>query len=447
MGDAKPKLNIFNLGSLGVNRVLSPIHKRDGELMQAQNALSGIQQGRDALRKRWGMTKYNGTVYPAAIKSIHGLPYAGFADPSTGSGSWTSASGFVLWPGFQQWFQAGPTYADTTASIALSNFSLPPFSTAQGVYQIFETQGGLGAHYLHSFDANTLTTSSRLSTMIDGMVGAWSSVDSTGPQYITYRVGIFGGWQAESIDPSGTRTAMGAEGDFDNLISPVQANQAAVCATADGTIVGILTYGIWQLTWGGSWSLGTDIQTTYASPLADYELLGTTLAVSRNRIFFSVYDNNQVRAGLGRLWKSDDYGATWSELRVGGVANGKLDIIYASLSNDWVIIAEQTSSAPITLYANEWKLYISYDNGDNFTLLATISGTDVSPYIYGSRLFGQTTGDYVGAWFDMETGEVFIYTVDDSANYTALVSVPANGYWSKYATPAVSFGAIFPPTP
>lgn len=89
----QPKLNIYNLGSLGVNRVLSPVHKKDGELLQAQNALSKIFQGRDVLGKRWGMTVYNSTVLPSGVVAIHNLPLGTFADPPPPStGSWSLLS-------------------------------------------------------------------------------------------------------------------------------------------------------------------------------------------------------------------------------------------------------------------------------------------------------------------------------------------------------------------
>jgi hypothetical protein len=81
MGDAHPKLNIYNLGSKGVNRVLSPIHKEDGELMQAQNAVSGVVQGQHAIKKRWGMVAYNGDAMNGPIQTIYNLPVASFADP------------------------------------------------------------------------------------------------------------------------------------------------------------------------------------------------------------------------------------------------------------------------------------------------------------------------------------------------------------------------------
>lgn len=111
-----PKVNLYNLGSLGVNRVLSPVHKTDGEFTQAQNVETGKHaQGRDAIKKRRGMLLYNALGFGTTVIAIHNLPYGGFADStgSTGStGSTTSWSGWV--EPFATWQRNGPGYWDGT---------------------------------------------------------------------------------------------------------------------------------------------------------------------------------------------------------------------------------------------------------------------------------------------------------------------------------------------
>lgn len=112
---ASPKINLYNLGALGVNRVLSPVHKTDGEYLQAQNAQSGKHsQGRDAIKKRWGMAIYNAIGFGASVLAIHNLPYGGFPDPSTGStGSTGSTASWAGWvEPFATWQRNGPGFWD-----------------------------------------------------------------------------------------------------------------------------------------------------------------------------------------------------------------------------------------------------------------------------------------------------------------------------------------------
>lgn len=80
------KLNIYNLGDLGIDLVGSPVHIADGALVQAQNAAVSQNQGEHGLKKRFGMAKLNATALNsgAAILSVGGVP---FAAPSGGGGS------------------------------------------------------------------------------------------------------------------------------------------------------------------------------------------------------------------------------------------------------------------------------------------------------------------------------------------------------------------------
>ena len=69
------KINIFNLGSLGVNVDKSALHLEDGELSKAQNAIrDGIGQD-GAIRKRPGLVKYSADVTGSVLGGI-GVPLA-----------------------------------------------------------------------------------------------------------------------------------------------------------------------------------------------------------------------------------------------------------------------------------------------------------------------------------------------------------------------------------
>lgn len=68
------KLDVFNLGELGVNTVKSPLHQADGDLLQAQNAMpdpAGLEGG---IRKRDGMAKVNTVAMVGAVQGIINVP-------------------------------------------------------------------------------------------------------------------------------------------------------------------------------------------------------------------------------------------------------------------------------------------------------------------------------------------------------------------------------------
>lgn len=68
------KIDIYNLGELGVDVVKSPLHQSDGDLIQAQNAMpdpSGLEGG---IRKRDGMTKLNAIALTGTIEGAYSVP-------------------------------------------------------------------------------------------------------------------------------------------------------------------------------------------------------------------------------------------------------------------------------------------------------------------------------------------------------------------------------------
>ena len=70
------KLNLYNLGSAGVNVDKSPIHKEDGELLRAQNCIIdplGVEGG---IRKRPGLLKVNSVAAAGTIQGITPVPIA-----------------------------------------------------------------------------------------------------------------------------------------------------------------------------------------------------------------------------------------------------------------------------------------------------------------------------------------------------------------------------------
>lgn len=76
-----PKLPIYNLGILGVNRVLSPIHKQDGELLQGQNAIVLTAFGQKAIAKRPGMRRLTLSPGTGDVLNAINIPYPPPAEP------------------------------------------------------------------------------------------------------------------------------------------------------------------------------------------------------------------------------------------------------------------------------------------------------------------------------------------------------------------------------
>lgn len=106
------KLNIYNLGSLGVNVDSSPIHTQDGELSTAQNAIKDPLGSAGGIRKRPGLTKINasaagsgtsvlgGTNFPQPF-TVTNTFYAGIQATTPGGGTpatkWRTSTNGTTW--------------------------------------------------------------------------------------------------------------------------------------------------------------------------------------------------------------------------------------------------------------------------------------------------------------------------------------------------------------
>jgi hypothetical protein len=86
-------LNVFGLGSLGVNTDKNDINLEDGELRKAQNAIHDPAGSMGGIRKRRGLTKVNSIAAAGAIRGAVGVP---ITKPSTRrflAGQWTGTTG------------------------------------------------------------------------------------------------------------------------------------------------------------------------------------------------------------------------------------------------------------------------------------------------------------------------------------------------------------------
>lgn len=69
------KLNLYNLGDLGVDLSDSPVHALDGSYTSAQNASVGLNQGQHALRKRPGLTRFTDDAMTGSVRSWIAVPF------------------------------------------------------------------------------------------------------------------------------------------------------------------------------------------------------------------------------------------------------------------------------------------------------------------------------------------------------------------------------------
>jgi hypothetical protein len=67
------KINVFNLGSVGVDIVSSPLHSADGSFVSAQNAESSPTDQDESIQKRGGITRLSSGSMGSSVVMIHNI--------------------------------------------------------------------------------------------------------------------------------------------------------------------------------------------------------------------------------------------------------------------------------------------------------------------------------------------------------------------------------------
>jgi hypothetical protein len=67
------KINLFNLGSIGVDIVSSPLHSLDGSYVSAQNAESSPTDEDESIQKRGGLSRFSTGSLGSAVITIHNI--------------------------------------------------------------------------------------------------------------------------------------------------------------------------------------------------------------------------------------------------------------------------------------------------------------------------------------------------------------------------------------
>lgn len=92
------KLNVYNLGSNGVNVDANPVELEDGELTKAQNAVHDILGSAGGIRKRAGLVKVNGSAAAGAIRGALAVPLSA-GGQAVGPGGTAPASARTIYVG------------------------------------------------------------------------------------------------------------------------------------------------------------------------------------------------------------------------------------------------------------------------------------------------------------------------------------------------------------
>lgn len=69
------KLNLYNLGDLGVKLVDSQVHAPDGAFVQAQNVSVSLNGGQHGIRKRHGLRLHTGTSMGGSVLAVINVPF------------------------------------------------------------------------------------------------------------------------------------------------------------------------------------------------------------------------------------------------------------------------------------------------------------------------------------------------------------------------------------
>lgn len=67
-------LTVYNIGSIGIDLVNSPIHVEDTSLVSCQNAQISADDAELAIRKRDGMAKVNAVAAAGSLVAIINIP-------------------------------------------------------------------------------------------------------------------------------------------------------------------------------------------------------------------------------------------------------------------------------------------------------------------------------------------------------------------------------------
>jgi len=134
---ANPKVNVYGLGTRGVNLTKSPLHLDDNELTQAQNAEPNLDEREGGLRKRGGLSAFTSALNSgSSILGMANVPllstftrtmYA--ALKTQGANTWLTSTDGTTWAAGTSPARAA-TWAGLLITVNYFNTRIQPFKNA-----------------------------------------------------------------------------------------------------------------------------------------------------------------------------------------------------------------------------------------------------------------------------------------------------------------------------
>ena len=377
------KLNVYGLGSLGVNVDKNPINLEDGELTKSQNAVHDPVGSMGGLRKRRGLVKVNSIAAAGTIRGSMPVPIS-LAPVQTGpKGTAPSSSTRTLW------FGNINTVADASRGWWKSTNAMTSVSA--------DTDG------TPAFPASR----AKRSTLAAPAVGKWSDNPPAGVQYKNRLYYLADGYTVGTDDPL-IRVWDGVEDKALSRLPPI-------------TVAGTTTKSkaVMQMCVGG-----IDGESIFISEFAK----GTTVADYKGRVFHldpesgaltqigstfpTSHIPNALCWALGRLWCGTYTGND-------NTAESRIYFIRPGIDTDWTLDATSTNSPAIQSLAHfQGLIYAAQEGGTG-----------------GEAPLIRVRSITAGTWSTSDTG-----TAGSHTTYLDLIVFKSNLYASYYsdAAPDVS---------
>lgn len=304
------KVDVYTLGQYGVNRVKSPIHVLDGELLNAQNAAPRTAAGQLAIGKRDGMAIINEDAAAGTLLGIYNIPFdSTIADFGERSGN-------------------------ACVTITDRNYRGGAWSPELGLFAVVGSSGAATDRVMTSPDGVTWTPQTTPATAITWQEICWSA-----------DIGLFcacgtGGTLATRImtSPDGVT--------WTNQTAPAELGAPIAICAGDGKFViissdtnggvGISTDGV---NWSGNIGLPNSISweaITYAEGLGLFCAVGSTtntdaIATSSDGVTWTTQSLPEL---AGRF--DIAYSPQYDRLVAVGEHNGGSDVYYSDNGSDWI---------------------------------------------------------------------------------------------------------------
>lgn len=133
------KINLYTLGSQGVDTTTSPVHGEDGVLASAQNAAPASRNEKGALTKRDGLSAINGSAAAGTIRGLVNVAFTPIINPTrtywvgnddAGGNAWVKSTGAFASGNSTQTVPQKPSRASNLTAVVTAFEALRHMGTA-----------------------------------------------------------------------------------------------------------------------------------------------------------------------------------------------------------------------------------------------------------------------------------------------------------------------------